>query len=85
MAPSSAFIELVNHHQQFVGRRLNARCQLGDGIAKDGGLSLALQACRLVREVRHGPKPFVIIRTITTIVMFALSHTPMITPVFSAS
>ena len=82
LAPASPLIELVDHHQQFVRRRLNARRQLGDGIAKDGGLGLTLQACSLVGEVRRGLKPFVIV---TMIAMFTVSHTLMISPVFSAS
>ena len=85
MAPAAPCIELADHHQQVVGRRLNTRRQLGDGIAKDGGLGLTLQACRLVGEVRLRLQPFVIIMTITMIAMFTVSHTPMITPGFSAS
>ena len=54
-APPSTFIELADHDQQLVGRRLDARCQLGDGIAKDCGLGLASQAGSLVGQVRRGP------------------------------
>ena len=59
-----------------LGGRLDSRCQLGDGIAKDCGLGLASQAGSLVGEVRLGLKPFI---------MIIMSHEPMITPCFSAS
>ena len=58
LAPAAPCIELVEHHQQFIGRGLDARRQLGDGIAKDGRLGLTLQACSLIGEVRRGLEPF---------------------------
>ena len=71
LAPAATFIELVDHHQQFVRRRLDARRQFGDSIAKDCGFGMASQAGRLVGEVHRVVKEFR---------MIFIGHIPMITP-----